>query len=137
MEFSMTTSIGTTSDATPAFSASTPCFALGELYYTPGAQDVLLRYHISPFELLTRHVSGDWGELCSEDAEANEEALTSGARLMSSYTLSSPSGDSNGDGDNAVDGNANTDDRTLKPVKVWLITEADRSVTTLLLPDEY
>jgi hypothetical protein len=135
MEVIMTTSIGTTSDANPVSTAFAPRFALGQLYYTPGAQEVLQRYQINPLELLKRHVSGDWGELCSEDAEANEEALTCGARLMSSYVLSSPSGDGDGDsdGDNAVDSN----NRTLKPVKIWLITEADRSVTTLLLPDEY
>ncbi len=127
----MTTSIDTTADASPVSTVFAPRFALGQLYYTPGAQEVLQRYQISPFDLLKRHVMGDWGELCAEDAEANEEALTCGARLMSSYLLPSPNSDS--DSDNAVDGNG----RTLKPVKIWLITESDRSVTTLLLPDEY
>ena len=121
--------MGTTSDSTPASNASTARFALGQLYYTPGAQDVLLRYQINPFDLLKRHVSGDWGDLCAEDVEANEEALTCGARLMSSYTLSSPNSD--GDGNNEGNG------KPLEPVKIWLITESDRSVTTLLLPDEY
>jgi len=129
----MTTSIGTTADASPVSTAFAPRFALGQLYYTPGAQEVLQRYQISPFDLLKRHVMGDWGELCAEDVQANEEALTCGARLMSSYTLPSP----NSDSDNTVDGNNQSDGSTLKPVKIWLITESDRSVTTILLPDEY
>jgi hypothetical protein len=135
MEVIMTTSIGTIPDATPASTAFAPRFALGELYYTLGAQEVLQRYQISPLNLLKRHVSGDWGELCSEDAEANEEALTCGARLMSSYLLSSPSGD--GNSENELNGNNESDGKALKPVKIWLITESDRSVTTILLPDEY
>lgn len=131
--------MGTTSDSTPASNASTARFALGQLYYTPGAQDVLLRYQINPFDLLKRHVSGDWGELCAEDVEANEEALTCGARLMSSYTLSSPNGDSDGNSgsEHEFDGNNEGNGKPLEPVKIWLITESDRSVTTLLLPDEY
>ncbi len=133
----MTTSIGTTADASPVSTAFAPRFALGQLYYTPGAQDVLLRYQINPFDLLKRHVMGDWGDLCAEDVEANEEALTCGARLMSSYTLSSPNGDGNSGSEHEFDGNHEGDGKPLEPVKVWLITEADRSVTTLLLPDEY
>lgn len=127
--------MGTTSDSTPVSNASTARFALGQLYYTPGAQDVLQRYQINPFDLVKRHVAGDWGEMCAEDVETNEEALSSGARLMSSYTLSSPSGDNAGE--NELDANHQSDDKTLETVKVWLITEADRSVTTILLPDEY
>jgi hypothetical protein len=131
--------MGTTSDSTPASNASTARFALGQLYYTPGAQDVLLRYQINPFDLLKRHVMGDWGDLCAEDVEANEEALTCGARLMSSYTLPSPNGDSDGNSgsENKVDGNNEGNGKPLEHVKIWLITESDRSVTTLLLPDEY
>jgi hypothetical protein len=62
--------------------------------------------------VLARHVSGDWGELPVEDIAANELALLTGKRLLSSYALP-------GDG------------------KVWVITEADRSSTTILLPNEY
>lgn len=60
---------------------------------------------------LERHREGDWGEVSPEDAERNNEALEDGARLLSSYT------DSNG-------------------TKFWIITEADRSRTTFLLPEE-
>ncbi|MFD2112545.1 hypothetical protein [Thiorhodococcus fuscus] len=62
--------------------------------------------------LLQRHVQGDWGDLTTEDFEANRLALREGFRLLSSYRIS--------------DG-----------VKVWIITEADRSVTTVLLPEDY
>jgi len=96
-------------------------FELGELCYTPGAQDVLNRYQVNPFDLIARHVRGDWGAVCPEDAQANEEALRFGARLMSVYELPAPPLDS----------------ATRDPAKVWLITEADRSVTTILLPEEY
>lgn len=99
-----------------------PRFDLGELYATPGAQDTLQRYQTNPFELVKRHVSGDWGDVCPEDAQANEDALKAGSRLLSAYVLQPPSG-------------ANDDNAT--PAKVWLITEADRSVTTILLPEEY
>lgn len=61
---------------------------------------------------MDRHVGGDWGELPSEDARANDAALKDGGRLLSSYPL--------GQG-----------------VKVWIITEWDRSATTLLMPDDY
>jgi hypothetical protein len=98
-----------------------PCFELGELCYTPGAQAVLQRYHVHPFQLLARHVRGDWGEVCVEDAQANEDALRAGLRLLSAYILAAPV----------------AEQETLEPVKLWVITEADRSVTTLLLQEEY
>ena len=65
-----------------------------------------------PAEFLSRHASGDWGGLCEEDRRENERALREGFRLFSSYTLSTGE-------------------------KLWIITEADRSVTTFLLPLEY
>jgi hypothetical protein len=65
--------------------------------------------------LLARHVFGDWGDLCTEDKESNERALAQGGRLLSSYEA--------GLGRDAT--------------KVWVITEADRSSTTFLLPEEY
>ena len=67
--------------------------------------------HESLLRCLGRHLAGDWGDLCDEDKDANEQALAQGGRLFSSYQL--PCG------------------------KLWIITEADRSVTTFLLPDEY
>lgn len=98
-----------------------PLFELGQLCQTPGAQDVLQRYQVSPFQLLTRHVTGDWGDICQEDAQANNEALHEGSRVLSSYTLPPPLSES----------------EKLPPAKVWVITEADQSVTTILLPEEY
>lgn len=86
-------------------------FQLGRVLATPGALAVLERVEVTPSSLLRRHVRGDWGDLCPEDRQANEEALKVGSRLLSSYKVA--------------------DD------KVWVITEADRSATTLLLPEEY
>ena len=63
-------------------------------------------------ELLARHFCGDWGDVCDEDRGVNESALANGQRLMSVYKSS--------------------DHET-----IWIITEWDRSVTTILLPDEY
>lgn len=65
-----------------------------------------------PAELLVRHVTGDWGELEEEDKEENERSVEQGFRILSAYKLETG-------------------------VKVWVITEWDRSVTTLLLPSEY
>jgi hypothetical protein len=92
-------------------------FRLGQIVATPGALDALQRNNVTAFDYLRRHASGDWGVLCEEDKQANEEAITSGARIMSAYFLP---------------------DET----KVWVITEAadeagNRMATTLLLPDEY
>ncbi len=86
-------------------------FSLGKLAATMGASDVLENHAVSPQELIHRHLIGDWGCVCSEDAKANEVALMLGARLLSSYHV----GDAT----------------------VWVITEADRSLTTILLPSEY
>ena len=87
-------------------------FNLGGLFSTPGALEALKAAGQNAGEFFTRHAAGDWGEVCPEDKRLNDEAVAAGERLLSAYTL-----------------------RT--GVKVWLITEADRSVTTILLPDEY
>jgi hypothetical protein len=87
-------------------------FTLGRVVGTPGVLDALEYAEQVPEEFLLRHVSGDWGDLDAEDKAANEAALQSGGRLFSAYHLSTG-------------------------VKIWIITEADRSATTLLLPDEY
>ena len=89
-----------------------PRFSLGETVATPGALRALAEAGQEPSSFLSRHVSGDWGEICDGDRQINEDAVNNGDRLMSAYTL-----------------------RT--SVKIWIITEADRSVTTLLLPDDY
>jgi len=85
-------------------------FQLGRLLITPGALGKLSG--IDTERALARHVSGDWGDVCPEDARTNERALVEDARLLSVYR-----GDSG--------------------TKFWIITEADRSATTILLPSEY
>lgn len=87
-------------------------FSLGRLVATPGALQALAASGHSPADFLARHAGGDWGEVDAEDQRLNDEALTRGERLLSAY-------------------------RTAKGVRLWVITEADRSVTTLLLPEEY
>lgn len=90
----------------------TPLFPLGNIALTPGIIDLPAFAPIDTIKaLLDRHQSGDWGEMCPEDCRANTTALKYGYRLMSAYTV---------------------DDQ-----KIWVIIESDRSVTTLLLPDEY
>jgi hypothetical protein len=82
---------------------------LGQLVITANAG-----LRLSTEEVLTalrRHASGDWGDLCPEDAIANDDALHQGGRLLSAY----------GVGEH----------------RFWIITEADRSVTTILLPEDY
>lgn len=88
-------------------------FDLGHLVATPGALEALTSAGITPAGLLRRHQRGDWGDICGEDCQENELSLREGFRLLSAYTLP----------------------RT--GAKIWVITEADRSVTTLLLPEEY
>ncbi len=87
-------------------------FTLGRLVATPAALEVLAESGQAPDFFLDRHIQGDWGEVDVHDWNANDEALVHGDRVISSY-------------------------RTLKGVKVWIITEADRSSTCILLPDEY
>jgi hypothetical protein len=92
-----------------------PLFDLGRVVATPGALDLLASAGENPARLLERHAAGDWGEVPPEDARENERSLKYGWRLMSSYPVGSEA-----DGD-----------------RVWVITEADRSSTCLLLPSEY
>ncbi len=89
-----------------------PLFDLGQLVATPGALAALEKTGQNAMEFLSRHVSGDWGELPKEDKDENRMSLEKGFRLLSSY-------------------------RTTAGDKLWVITEADRSITTLLLPEEY
>jgi len=89
-----------------------PLFPAGQIVATPGALALLERTNKTPIEFLSRHLRGDWGDLCPEDKTDNELSLKHGFRLMSSYR---------------VTGNEN----------LWVITEADRAITTLLLPSEY
>ena len=89
-----------------------PRFPLGEVVATPSALSALESAGQTVIELLQRHVQLDQGELDVEDHELNQQAVTNGERILSSYLLK---------------------DRT----KIWVITEADRSSTCLLLPEEY
>lgn len=95
-----------------------PKFKLGRVVGTPGALEALEASNQPPTEFLDRHVRGDWGEeLCEEDRQANDQALTDGSRILSAY-------------------------KTANGTKLWIITEAaddggNRLATTLLLPDEY
>lgn len=111
---------------------SAPRFELGRIVATPGALALMHRTNSNPFTLLARHVAGDWGECCAEDAQTNEDALAHGSRVLSVYLLPLQSLAEGGEkAEQALTSPDVGDDR------IWLITEADRSVTTLLLPEEY
>ena len=98
---------------------SAPLFLLGQIVATPGALEAA-RYPEQFLELLARHARGDWGCVDPEDAATNAEAVQAGLRILSAYPID-PDKPCAGYGDNCL----------------WVITEADRSATTLLLPDEY
>jgi len=88
-----------------------PRCKLGRILATPAAIEAVDRASISIVDLLIRHLRGDWGDLSESDRQQNELALIAGGRLLSSYPIAE--------------------------ARLWIITEADRSSTTLLLPDEY
>jgi hypothetical protein len=87
-------------------------FDLGCIVATPGALEAMEANQTSPYEFLRRHSAGDWGELEREDKAENDWALVRGLRILSAYSMP---------------------DLT----RIWVITEADRSATTILLPEEY
>ena len=92
-------------------------FQFGQLLSTPGGIEVLAAGGHDPLEFLRRHATGDWGDLCQDDADANEQAIQSGGRILSSY-------------------------KTSKGEKLWIITDASddqgrRGATTILRPEEY
>ena len=89
-----------------------PRLTAGRLFATPGALEALRAANVSVGDLLTRHLRGDWGDLTAEDRKQNDLALENGLRVFSCYVLP-------------------------KNATVWIITEWDRSVTTVLLPEEY
>lgn len=93
--------------------SSRPLFSLGRLLSTSGAMDIMTRTGTSVITLLRRHSCGDWGIVDESDKRANDLAVTNGTRILSAHAL--------GPGQE----------------KLWLITEADRSATTFLTPDEY
>lgn len=86
-------------------------FDLGKVVGTPGALQFLADNGLTPFHFIERHTQNDWGRLPAEDAAANDAAMMTGGCLLSSYPV--------GDG------------------RIWIITEGDRSATTVLLPSEY
>ena len=92
-------------------SSTNKLFSLGQVVATPAALSLLEKLKRTPAEFLRRHQSGDWGDLCKDDLQANDDALKHSDRIFSSYTID--------------------DD------KIWIITEADRSSTCILLPEEY
>ena len=94
----------------PPRSHPRPRFPSGPIVATPAALDVLSSDEIQ--SALQRHLSGDWGECSLADRQANELALHDDARLMSVY-------------------------RSASGVRFWIVTEADRSATTVLLPEDY
>jgi len=87
-------------------------FNPGQVVMTQGVNDLVQQGVINPSVYLLRHLHGDWGDLCEEDRATNEAAVEHGYRLLSSYPVAAA-------------------------ITLWIITERDRSVTTLLLPDEY
>lgn len=89
-----------------------PLFHAGQIVATPGALDAFEQNAQEPITFLKRHLTGDWGDVCAEDAQENTAAVKDGYRILSAYHLH--------------------DD-----TKIWIITECDRSVTTFLLPSDY
>ena len=87
-------------------------FSPGSIVATPGALAALEASGDDPMAYLVRHVAGDWGDVDEQDCRENELSLQHGFRLLSAYTLNSG-------------------------IKIWIITDSDRSATTLLLPEEY
>ncbi len=87
-------------------------FQPGNLVATPAALEALSESGQTPDFFLDRHLRGDWGEVDAEDWRLNDQALVDGSRLLSVYT-------------------------TLKGVRLWIITEADRSSTCILRPEDY
>lgn len=102
-----------------SFSASSntqsprPLFHLGQIVATPDAFRLLEQSNTDVIDLLMRHAKGDWGVVCAADARSNDRAVVDGTRVLSAYELGAGR------------------------ERLWIITEADRRVTTLLLPDEY
>lgn len=89
-----------------------PLFKLGQVVGTPGALAEFEEAGQTPWEFISRHVQGDWGDVGDEDREANDRSVEDGSRILSAYHLKTGT-------------------------TIWVITEADRSSTCLLLPDEY
>jgi hypothetical protein len=87
-------------------------FPPGQIVVTAGVNELVQQGRLNPSVYLQRHFSGDWGDLDADDKRLNDAALEQGDRLLSSYQVT-------------------------PDLKIWIITEWDRSVTTVLLPHEY
>jgi hypothetical protein len=87
-------------------------FQAGQLLMTAGIKDLVVKEKLNLIPYVVRHLNGDWGDIPAEDARANQAALRDGDRLLSAYQVTSEA-------------------------RVWIITESDRSATTVLLPEEY
>jgi hypothetical protein len=96
-----------------------PLFPLGQTVATPAALRLLAWFEVTPAQLLDRHITGDWGLLCAEDIKENQLSLRQDFRLLSSYPV------------------CDCADKQCDEQRVWIITEADRSATTILLPADY
>lgn len=90
---------------------SAPLFSMGQIVATHAVTDHFSVHGVSPLDYLRRHAHGDWGDIPPEDAAANQASIEGSTRILSSYKVASET--------------------------VWIITEADRSSTTLLFPSEY
>ena len=90
-------------------------FPLGRIVATPNALDTLARHGRTPAEFIARHAAGDWSEMCTEDVAENRLSVARGFRIFSSYAYNVAQSDA----------------------KVWVITEADRSSTCVLMPEDY
>lgn len=129
----MTNTPESTSSSTPSkptaatiIYSNTARFPSGQIVAAPGALELLQETGFSPAALINRHVHGDWGDLCDEDRAENDFAVTRRLRILSCYRL--------------VDAErlaATPRDKRSSLPTLWIITEADRSITTLLRPDEY
>ena len=95
-----------------AVSSNKKLFPLGMVVMTPGAAALLVKSETPSRRIIERHQAGDWGELMPDDCTLNDDAVKYGDRILSAYKLGAGG-------------------------RLWVITEADRSVTTLLLPSEY
>lgn len=96
----------------PKPTISKPLFSLGSIVSTPAALEAFARTGQDPRVFIQRHITGDWGDLPEADKQENDVSIDINLRILSAYTLS---------------------DQT----KIWIITEADRSSTCVLLPDDY
>lgn len=96
----------------PSIHRAGPRFKLGRILATPAAIEAIAEARVSIVDLLIRHMRGDWGELAESDRQQNELSVDTGLRLLSSYVL--PNGQT-----------------------VWVMTECDRSATSILLPGDY